>query len=125
MSKGDKGPLELPLLRFWWCMLEALNLEYYPQVGLKKKYNDNGQRDKQHAHLLNGDQWYSQQAFRSGFPFSAVLVHARYDTSKTHNTLKATCLALHISSIVQGHILEEQSKKPENLFCCHSYIYTG
>lgn len=32
------------------------------KVGLKKAYNDAGQRTHR---LLSGDQWYSQQAFRS------------------------------------------------------------
>ena len=32
------------------------------KVGLKKAYNDAGQRTQR---LLSGDQWYSQQAFRS------------------------------------------------------------
>ena len=35
------------------------------QVNLKKRYNDAGQRDRSRA-LLNGDQWYSQQAYRCG-----------------------------------------------------------
>ncbi len=34
------------------------------KVNLKKKYNDGGQRDRSRC-LLTGDQWYSQQAFRS------------------------------------------------------------
>lgn len=34
------------------------------KVNLKKKYNDGGQRDRSRS-LLTGDQWYSQQAFRS------------------------------------------------------------
>lgn len=33
------------------------------KVGLKKRYNDAGQRDRSRA-LLTGDQWYSQQAYR-------------------------------------------------------------
>ena len=39
------------------------------KVGLKKAYNDAGQRTHR---LLSGDQWYSQQAFR--FAFSSLYI---------------------------------------------------
>ena len=39
------------------------------KVGLKKAYNDAGQRTHR---LLSGDQWYSQQAFR--FAWSSLLI---------------------------------------------------